>query len=192
MNNTNSILIVNDVQIIHPGGSYDSDYAPLAKIEEQIDFARAKGDFIFLVMIDKPECDKIHPRILKRVAGYARCRIVAKPDEYNGAKWIVKMGKSLGLPMAHFRIVGFQTHRCVQSTTRGLKVLLPKCCIEVIKDACDDQDGNRWRIFPELPGVSLVTSKDVVALNPAPKKSTPATAPVNAHSNRTQLAENNA
>jgi hypothetical protein len=158
--NTNkSILIVNDVQDFNPGGVYCcKNYEPLAKIEELIDFAKENGDYIFVVRYSTPECGPIHPRILRRLAGYADWRMVKKPADFNGAKWIIEMCLEMGISMDRFIMSGFETHSCVQSTTRGLKVRLPNCQIEVIQDACDDQNGNRWRTFPELPGVVLLNT----------------------------------
>jgi hypothetical protein len=43
-----------------------------------------------------------------------------------------------------------------------LKVILPNCRIEVVKDACDNQGGNCWDTFPNLPGVVLTTSTESI------------------------------
>jgi hypothetical protein len=132
-NNNKSILIVNDVQDFNAGGVYCKNYEPLAKIEELIDFAKENGDYIFVVRYPTPACGPIHPRILRRLAGYANWRMVKKAADFNGAKWIIEMACEMGISMKRFIMSGFETHSCVQSTTRGLKVRLPNCQIEVIK-----------------------------------------------------------
>jgi hypothetical protein len=101
------------------------------------------------------EMGPIHPRVRQLLAGYKRVLMVGK-EQWNGAREILKTCREFGFSTGNFRICGFYTHRCVQSTVRGLKVLMPECRIAVVKDACDDYEGNRWSTFPKLPGVFFV------------------------------------
>lgn len=154
-----NVLIVNDVQDTQIPTGYIGGYQPLIRIEEQIVEAIAKGETILLVKINDPRCGPIHPRVMKLVKGYKQCFTVDKEPEFNGAKWIVAKCRELGISVRRARIVGFQTHKCVQGTVRGLTVLGWRC-IQVIKDACDNQNGNRWSTFPQLPGVVLLNSDE--------------------------------
>ena len=163
MNETNYCLIVNDVQ-----DTQMTDNAEvLNKILDMIDIAILDKAYICAVMINRFACGPIHPEIMKRVAGYKRFFTVRKPEtedrpaELNGARFIVAACKALKISVSYYRIVGYRTHYCVQSTVRGLTVANPGCRVDVIKDGCDDPAGNRWRSFPELPAVRCVYSNQL-------------------------------
>lgn len=146
-------VIINDVQeYCLPNREDLAGYAPLAAILRETRNAVHAGANIVVVLYDV--MGALNGELAQILQGYDRVEFVTK-SEWNGAVRIVEACRRRGFAMSAFRLFGFYTHKCVQSTARGLNVQIPDCKVEVVRDACDDDGGNYWSRFPRLPGLSL-------------------------------------
>ncbi|HEY9774725.1 MAG TPA: hypothetical protein V6C81_13270 [Planktothrix sp.] len=128
-------------------------YGPLLEVEREIATAKQLGCDIVIVIY--PEMGPINPRINQLLRGYNRVIRVEK-QQWIGARQLLAGCREFGFNTNFFRVCGWYTHRCLQTTVQGLSRALPNCRIQVVKKACDDIEQNRWNTFPKLNNVELV------------------------------------
>lgn len=145
------VLVVVDMQ---PGFRASCNEATLSAVEREIRSAVEAGDAI--VILEYKKYPATHARLLELVDGvYERHAVVTKKDD-DGSEELVDACLEHGFPGGKFRFCGVNTHACVMRTVLGLSNKLDDSRIDVVKAACNDENGNCWEEFPSSALVHLV------------------------------------
>lgn len=56
-----------------------------------------------------------------------------------------------------FVVCGFETHACVEDTAKLLAAKMPQSKIEVVMEACGQESGNHWDMFPTAHNLTVVS-----------------------------------
>ncbi|MBX9685047.1 MAG: isochorismatase family protein [Candidatus Obscuribacterales bacterium] len=155
MNNTDAqakyVLVVIDMQYGFRASQSEAQIeAVAAEIEAAIELGRP------IVVLEYKKYPATNERLIALLAGrYDKYAIAVKKDD-DGSEELIDACIEHEFPGGHFRVCGVNTHWCVTSTVLGLAEKLDESLIEVVKAACNDEDGNDWEKFPKLANVVLV------------------------------------
>jgi len=147
------VLVINDMQ---PGFPASSDALTVYAIEEQIRQAKARNLGIIVVEYDAHEEGETIPQIMRHLKGYAKAIVVSKSDD-DGSAEIFDAVIENGFWPEYFIFCGVNSDSCVMKTIQGLIARVPTCCITLIQDACNSDNGKDcpvWhKVFPQMKNV---------------------------------------
>lgn len=145
-----SVLVVVDMQ---PGFRASCREATIKAVEREIRLAVQAREPI--VILEYKKYPATHERLLSILQDkYDGFAVVTKKDD-DGSEELIDACLEHGFPGGAFRFCGVNTHACVMRTVLGLSEKLDESRIEVVMDACNDEDGNRWAEFPATEMISL-------------------------------------
>lgn len=147
----NYVLVLVDMQA---GFRASLSERTVGAVENEI--LRALSLKLPIVILEYKKYPATHERLLAHLEGkYDRYAITTKLDD-DGSEELIETCLEHGFPGGHFRVCGVNTHACVERTVVGLAEKLDESRVDVVKAACNDEDGNRWAKFPRLANVHLV------------------------------------
>jgi len=152
MNKTTStapyILVVIDMQ---PGFRASLNEATIDCVAGEIRAARAAN--LPIVILEYAKYPATHERLLQLVEGYENVAIETKRED-DGSEELLEACIGNEYFQNVYRVCGVNTLQCVQSTVLGVADRLEDSRIEVVKSACNDEEGpNVWHKFAQRPNV---------------------------------------
>lgn len=126
----------------------------LAAVEREIRFAMEKKAAI--IILEYRNWGPTNPTITDLTDSYQRCAVSEKALD-DGSREILNTCKEQGFSNRRFRVCGVNTHACVEATVSGLAKAASRSRIEVVKETCNDSEGNDWRDFPKRRNIVLTS-----------------------------------
>jgi nicotinamidase-related amidase len=151
---TGKVLVVVDMQ---PG--YGKSMLPgvIESVELLIREAReADSLIVFLEFCDEPTL----PRLMRWVRAYDQY-VVEQKDGCDGSDEVLAACERGLYDTSAFVICGVETHACVRDTARELADKMPGSQVEVVMEACGQESGNHWRMFPRARNLHVVSIGEV-------------------------------
>jgi nicotinamidase-related amidase len=151
---TGKVLVVVDMQ---PG--YGNSMTPemLESVEMLVAEARAADSLIvFLEFCDEPTL----PRLLRLVRRYDQY-VQEEKFGCDGSDEVIAACERGLYDTSAFVICGVETHACVRDTARELAAKMPRSQVEVVMEACGQESGNHWHMFPRARNLHVVSIGEV-------------------------------
>lgn len=147
---TGKVLVVVDMQ---PGYRNSMTPGVMDAVEELIRLAVEADSFVvFLEFCDEDTL----PRFLKQVRRYDMYVREQKFGCDGSAQVLAACARGLYDTNA-FVVCGVETHACVRDTAKELATELPNSHVEVVKEACGQESGNEWHMFPQAHNLEVVS-----------------------------------
>jgi nicotinamidase-related amidase len=147
-----TMLIISDMQT---GFAYHFGPNLVTNVCRLIDQAMARNwDIIVLECVGYGET--MAP-IRQRLAGYDQCFTVLKHGE-DGTYAVLAACTQRQLSTKHYVACGVSVNVCLRLTVGGLAYSSGHPTVDVITEACGDNNGARWDQYPEASHVRLIPS----------------------------------
>ena len=132
----------------------------LKAIKREVKIAKKRALPIVLLEFPKtrenPQYLPTHPKITRKLEGYARRAVVYKSQSDGSFELLIECHR-LKLERPRFRVCGVNTDVCVLKTALGLANFRPYTQIEVVQDGCNTEyDADCWERFQTAPNVVLL------------------------------------
>ena len=144
------ILVLVDMQPI-----YNASHRVLDQVEQELSLALSEQWHIVALMWQGK--GPIYGRLLKMMQRSSTRFVLRRKNNKDGSPEVLHALQSKGWQAERFRIVGVNTHQCVQATTIGLADKLPQIPVEVLTNACAGPTANDWSKFPERENLTLAS-----------------------------------
>lgn len=152
---TGKVLVVVDMQ---PGYRKSMKPGVIESVELLIRAAREADSFIvFLEFCDEPTL----PRLKRLVRAYDQFVVEEKGGCDGSDEVLAACARGL-YDTSAFVVCGVETHACVRDTARELAAMMPDSQVEVVMEACGQESGNHWRMFPRAHNLHVVSIGAVV------------------------------
>ncbi len=147
---TGKVLVVVDMQ---PGYGMCMTPDVIDAVELLIrEAVKADSLIVFLEFADGPTLR----RLLRHVRGYDQY-VIEQKQKCDGSKQVLDACKRGLYDTKAFVVCGVDTHVCVRMTARKLAFKKPGSKVEVVKEACGAEHGNKWRLFPRAHNLRTVS-----------------------------------
>ncbi|MBI1266828.1 MAG: isochorismatase family protein [Cryomorphaceae bacterium] len=107
-----------------------------------------------VVVLEFDGYGKTHHSIMSLLSGYSEVEVCIKTVD-DGSREVLGAVRRRHWSPKLVRVVGVNSHACVQDTTLGLARLRPDFEIEVLKKGCNRPGGNNWSDFSIAANVRL-------------------------------------
>ncbi len=147
---TGKVLVVVDMQ---PGYGKSMTPAMIETVELLIREAReADSLIVFLEFCDEPTL----PRLKRWVRAYDQF-VVEEKGGCDGSDEVLAACERGLYDTSAFVVCGVETHACVRDTARELAAQMPDSQVEVVMEACGQESGNHWDMFPRARNLRVVS-----------------------------------
>jgi nicotinamidase-related amidase len=146
---TGKVLVVVDMQ---PGYAGSMTPGVIEAVELLIrEAVEADSLVVFLEFADDPTL----PCLLRHVYRYDQFVIEPKFGCDGSEEVLAACARGL-YDTSAFVICGVETHACVRDTARELAAKMPGSTVEVVKEACGQESGNHWNMFPRARNLRAI------------------------------------
>lgn len=136
---------------MQPGFRASLNEATIDCVAAEIRSARAANHPI--VILEYAKYPATHERLLQLVEGYDKVAIETKRED-DGSEELLEACIGNEYFQNVYRVCGVNTLQCVQRTVLGVADRLEDSRIDVVKDACNDEEGSDvWHKFAHRPNV---------------------------------------
>ena len=147
---TGKVLVVVDMQ---PGYGQCMTPEVIDAVELLVrEAVRADSLVVFLEFLDGPTLSPL----LRQVRRYDQFVIEQKQGCDGSAEVLAACERGL-YDTSAFVVCGVDTHVCVRDTARELASKMPGSTVEVVKEACGAEHGNKWHLFPRAHNLRAVS-----------------------------------
>lgn len=147
---TGKVLVVVDMQ---PGYGKSMSPEMIEAVELLIREAReADSLIVFLEFCDEPTL----PRLKRWVRAYDQF-VIEQKDRCDGSDQVLAACERGLYDTSAFVVCGVETHACVRDTARELASRMPGSQVEVVMEACGQESGSHWHMFPRAHNLHVVS-----------------------------------
>jgi nicotinamidase-related amidase len=152
---TGKVLVVVDMQ---PGYGKSMTPGVIDAVELLVRKARqADSLVVFLEFCDEPTL----PRLIRQVRAYDQF-VVEQKNRCDGSDEVLDACARGLYDTNAFVVCGVDTDDCVLQTAHNLAYQLPGSQVDVVREACGQEEGNNWDKFPRAPNLDVVSIGEVV------------------------------